>query len=376
MASGNIRYRSIGPSIGAVWLTAVLSLSYVSSLLPKMCLETTSVVFDCPPNNSDSPGSVLKMTAKRYFTRDSASNNEGFTLLFAHCVGAHKEHWEPTIEGIFRLQQPKARCQRVREAWAFDWQSHGDAAILNREVIARSRQTGVAASEWAAAIAAFVRSPQMRGRRIVATGHSAACSAVMLSIKDIPVSEIPYAAIVLIEPTFGAREMFDRYIAPTLPKAVEVISSLRERWASRDAAQAWLKRLPQWKAWDARVLRIYTEHGLTDTADGAVTLKCPRREEATAYAYPLPHFAAVDELARVSPATPIHLLWANRSHAVPRVVQDALPDVSAGRVFASVTRLEGGHLIVQEHPDRVAAAISAVLDNIRADGAGDVRNKL
>ncbi|KAG5341574.1 hypothetical protein C0989_009276 [Termitomyces sp. Mn162] len=94
----------------------------------------------------------LQSTAKRYTSRFSSRN--GLTLLFAHCVGsrtfttAHapcfiraeldsldKEQWEPTIEQIFRLQQQKDQRDRIREAWAFDWQSHGDAAIINARVL-------------------------------------------------------------------------------------------------------------------------------------------------------------------------------------------------------------------------------------------------
>jgi hypothetical protein len=57
-----------------------------------------------------------------------------------------KEQWEPIIEQTFQLQQGKARHQRVREAWSFDWQSHGDAAVLNRELLENSRADGVCAS--------------------------------------------------------------------------------------------------------------------------------------------------------------------------------------------------------------------------------------
>lgn len=107
-----------------------------------------------------------------------------------------KEQWEPIIEQTFQLQQGKARHQRVREAWSFDWQSHGDAAVLNRELLETNRADGVCASllcvsafwvylyfvlaayEWAEAISTFVRSPRMQGRRIVGVGHSAGAGAM------------------------------------------------------------------------------------------------------------------------------------------------------------------------------------------------------
>ncbi|KAG5338729.1 hypothetical protein C0989_006437 [Termitomyces sp. Mn162] len=81
----------------------------------------------------------LQSTAKRYTSR--FGSKDGLTLVFAHCVGSQnatpldKEQWEPTIEQIFRLQQSKNRRDPIREAWAFDWQSHGDAAVINAGVL-------------------------------------------------------------------------------------------------------------------------------------------------------------------------------------------------------------------------------------------------
>ncbi|KAJ6512286.1 Alpha/Beta hydrolase protein [Mycena vulgaris] len=309
-----------------------------------MLLQVTPVVFDCPPNPNDASGHVLKMTAKRYFTSESASNDKGFSLLFAHCIGSHKEKWEPIIERIFRSQQFKARHQRPREAWAFDWQNHGDAAILNRERLASRRQMGVSAYEWAEAIAAFTRSPRMQGKRMVAIGHSAGSGAMIISMKGIPIPAIPYACLILVEPTVATPEMFYRFIADRVPTLVAATTMRRERWRSRGEAYDWLKCHAPWKAWDPRVLRIFTESGLTDTPDGEVALKCDRRQEAIAYPDVDPHIEAVNEIARVCRVVPVHLVWANRSHLVPRVMQDSLSDASEGRMVASITRLEGGHM--------------------------------
>lgn len=86
----------------------------------------------------------------------------------------------------------------MREAWAFDWQNHGDAALLNRDLLVSNRAYGVCASpspiwpsylsfanavplaayEWGAAIASFLRSSRMHGKRIVAIGHSAGAGAM------------------------------------------------------------------------------------------------------------------------------------------------------------------------------------------------------
>ena len=39
------------------------------------------------------------------------------------------------IEKLYTLQQKMDKSHRIREAWSFDWQNHGDAAILNRQLL-------------------------------------------------------------------------------------------------------------------------------------------------------------------------------------------------------------------------------------------------
>jgi pimeloyl-ACP methyl ester carboxylesterase len=182
-----------------------------------MSLEIASVAFDCPQDEQSAPGRFLKMTAKRYTSPDYPADIRGLTLIFAHGVGGckslwpsslqfdvfnsvlgpDKEQWEPMISEIFCLQHSKAPHQRIHEAWALDRQNHGDAALLNREELSTSRPGGVcelpyffavsgsnsrcaASYEWADGIAAFVRSPGMRGKRLVAISHSAGALAMQV----------------------------------------------------------------------------------------------------------------------------------------------------------------------------------------------------
>lgn len=45
-----------------------------------------------------------------------------------------KEQWEPTIQAIFeKASNQSPNMIRIREAWSFDWQNHGDAAVLNKK---------------------------------------------------------------------------------------------------------------------------------------------------------------------------------------------------------------------------------------------------
>ncbi|KAF7343864.1 AB hydrolase-1 domain-containing protein [Mycena sanguinolenta] len=354
-----------------------------------MSLQTASFVFDCPQNVRDAPGQVLKMAAKQYWTPASMTNSHGLVLLFAHCIGGHKEQWEPTIERIFAL-----RPGIVREVWAFDWQTHGESAVLNSQLLrtSPSRVYGVSALEWSDAIAAFVNSPRMRGKRIVPIGHSAGAGTMSASIflpsafgnyllimnfcgmirvlttKDKLVSEIPYASFILIEPTIISRDLFYAYLedrAGQMEFVVAATTARRERWRSREDAHSWMSKRVPWELWDPRVVRKLNEHGLADAPDGGVAIKGDRLQEALSYPDVQPHFDAAQELCRISLNIPVHFIWGGEGSLVPQFVQDALAK-SDGRVAASVTRIDAGHMVVQEQPDAVADKICAVLDTIES----------
>jgi len=121
---------------------------------PLVPMDIQRHVFDTPGNSG------LKMVANRYkilpYTEET-----GLTLLLTHCIGGResfltalflkfdfenspsdKEQWEPVIESIVETQCTKNRNRRIREVWAFDWQSHGDSAVLNHDIL-NDRRNGV-----------------------------------------------------------------------------------------------------------------------------------------------------------------------------------------------------------------------------------------
>ncbi|KAF5337656.1 hypothetical protein D9758_012998 [Tetrapyrgos nigripes] len=287
----------------------------------------------------------LKMTAKRYTLDGSERNVHGLTLLFAHCIGAHKEQWEPTIERIFHTQLnrhkngiKKSKYYQIREAWAFDWQNHGDAGVLNRELL-KDRPEGVSVYEWASAIAAFVKSLYLKGHRIVPMGHSAGAGAVfhlhfffvsyvtelrMLSTKSFPIpitqhfyqSQIPYVSLVLIEATMVTRDLFFKHFddrMATMEFTVEATAIRRDTWPGREEAFKWLSKRFPWNGWDERVVRILADYGLQEAPSSSssdsgqnqvVTLKCDKKQEAISYPDVDPHFEAVAELERVCRVLP------------------------------------------------------------------------
>ncbi|PPQ92478.1 hypothetical protein CVT25_010423 [Psilocybe cyanescens] len=337
-------------------------------------MNVESFAFDAPFS--------LKMAAKRYSPASGQDYCGGLTLMFMHCIGSHKEQWEPVIEQLFKVQRNKD--VRLREAWAFDWQSHGDSAVLNREAL-KNRAEGVSVYEWAGAIAEFVKSPRMKGHRIIPLGHSAGAAVSILLTKTIPPQA--FSSVVLIEPTLSTRESFESHLEDRMAAidfAVAATSTRRDHWLSREQAFGYFKKRIPWEVWDDRVIRLMTDHALEDSPSGGVNLKWDRKQEAISYADIEPHFEGALQLGRVCHSVPIHVIWGTRNDLVPEFIQDSLSDVSEGRVVASVTKVKNaGHMascsylstpaqlltrlfpkVVQEQPDLLARAIASILEGL------------
>ncbi|KAJ6507581.1 hypothetical protein DFH09DRAFT_1334574 [Mycena vulgaris] len=95
---------------------------------------------------------ALSMAAKRY-RHSSRTPQDGVTLIMLHALGQHKEQWEPVIDTIYALHSGRSSSPQIREVSALDWQSHGDSAVINREVLeadqTSARPTVLAVSlEW------------------------------------------------------------------------------------------------------------------------------------------------------------------------------------------------------------------------------------
>lgn len=63
----------------------------------------------------------------------SVSQESGQISHFTDIISLDKELWEPALNALFRLQDRDPYSHMIREVWAFDWQAHGDSAILNAD---------------------------------------------------------------------------------------------------------------------------------------------------------------------------------------------------------------------------------------------------
>ncbi|EMD41295.1 hypothetical protein CERSUDRAFT_109893 [Gelatoporia subvermispora B] len=319
-------------------------------------LSSETVYFSYP---SSPPG--LKVVGKRFVP--SNARNDGFTLIFTHCTGAHKEMWEPTLQVLLDLHA-KGQAPPIREAWTFDWQSHGEAGVVNAAPL-KSETNGLSVQEWADGLKAFFASPYLAGHTLVGLGHSSGAATLLLT--TIPPTPVVFHALVLVEPSLITRALRKQHEAErnaALVRMMKALDGRRDVWVSRAAAREYFAQRLPWKAWDARVLDLFVEHGLTDVpgGEGKVTLSCTKDQEKGAYSLVEPHGVAVDRLASLDAAVPVHVIFGERIDLVPKYAHDSILGV---RKMTSITKVPGaGHQVVQMQPDRLAGAIAQVLTRI------------
>ncbi|KAF7336299.1 CN hydrolase domain-containing protein [Mycena venus] len=318
-----------------------------------MALETTPFVFTCPQNAQSAPGTFLKMTANRYSTPESRADTRGLTLVFGHGAGAHKEQWNATIEEIFSLQPTREPYRRVHDAWSLDCMNTGDAALLNREELFSNRPGGISALEWGEAIASFLRSPELKGKRAVLLAHSYGALAMRTALHQV----VPCTAIILVEPFMMPVDVYYLHLEKVIKQYALTTASRREKWNSREEAHTWFKECHPYDVFEPRVFKAWMIHGLVETVEGGVTLKCDRLQEAGfCHGVDKMIFAANDQIARVCRKIPVHIIWGIRVDPLaPQAVRDSLSWIS------NSIRVPGGH---PENPAGVAVEICRVLDTM------------
>ncbi|KAF4615960.1 hypothetical protein D9613_011251 [Agrocybe pediades] len=294
----------------------------------------------------------------------------GVILLLGHGAGFFKETWEPTIEDIFALDKKR---KRVREVWALDCQNHGEACVLNEDILVRTPEV-LTIWDYAEAFASLYKSglfgplnPELH--KVVLCGHSAGSVAVTLSTSYFnPPFRIPYSSLILVDPPIWGREKEDQ--DSEVYKMVAAMTPVRKDvWKSNEEAAKWLGSRMPWGSWDKRILEKYTKYGIRtlptafypDRNEG-VTLTTHRSCENIAFTGKRFAYDALNRLNQICEHVPVHLIYGENNDMFERDVQDSLINPQERRTFASIVRIEdAGHLVVQEAPTKVAGAIYEIL---------------
>ncbi|CAK5279056.1 unnamed protein product [Mycena citricolor] len=325
-------------------------------------LSSQSYVFDPRPNYP------LLLTAKRYWDPASRPDPDAATLICGHAAGFHKEHYEPMVQDMYAL--PGGR-QRIREVWAVDAPNHGEAAVLNEEMLQWGYEPSFGWQDYGRALHAFVAGlgtgvdVDFSKRRLVFVGHSWSAVAFTLALTYQP--PIKPDALVLLE-TMCVKNEPTRAMKNFLAGGAE---KRRDIWASKEDAYKMFKSRPSWQKWDDRVLKLYAEYGLRSLPTleypdkhSGVTLTCSKRQEAAVYRDVMGSSIVYRTMKSIVKDIPVHVIWGAADDYIPRSDKDELIQSAMGgeRNLASLNRVPGaGHLIAQTHPRECAQLLVDVV---------------
>ncbi|KAJ7935349.1 hypothetical protein B0H13DRAFT_1854572 [Mycena leptocephala] len=246
-----------------------------------------------PPTPSGRP---LSVAAKRYRYNGEAPKN-GITLLMFHGLdSSDKEQWEPVLDKLFC---EKSNVHNIREAWSFDWQSHGESAVLNEEAL-KDDPKSAPLDLWGYAIAGFLKSGLVDGHRLVGVGYS---------FGNIALIDIQVAAC--FRQTWNTHR---EDIQAAFDMVTNAVKYRRDVWTSKEAAhQFFMGRFP-WNSWDPRTVALFAEHALKESKDKdgnfCVVRKCPMIHEASAFQVNLEVAgAACEQLSNLCDTVPIHVVF-------------------------------------------------------------------
>ncbi|KAK0205228.1 Alpha/beta hydrolase fold-1 [Desarmillaria ectypa] len=339
-------------------------------------LSSQSYIFDPRPNYP------LVSTIKRYWNPLSPflEDNDALTLIFTHGTGFHKEQWEPTIEDLFSRIETHGGL-KVREVWSMDASNHGDAAMLNEEVLQWGYEETFRWEEYSRSIHALLMGlgtgvdVDFTSRRLVGIGHSMGAVSLLLSLTFNP--RPIFESLILVELMIMDHE-HSRGIGPLL---WSTSSNRRDTWLSKEEAYAVMKGRKAWQVWDDRVLRVFVEHGLRslptidypDKVNG-VTLKCSRKQETACYRDDLGVSRTYRGMAYFVKQLPIHLIYGAIDDILPPEIKDDVINNACGGIenLASVSRVKGGgHLVVQMNPTGLAEKIWLALTSPNTTAQAD-----
>ncbi|KAI0089547.1 Alpha/beta hydrolase fold-1 [Irpex rosettiformis] len=304
------------------------------------------------------------ITAKRYWNPSHYhDDDDALTVILAHATGYHKEHWEPTIEDFYDVlaEAGSNNPVKIREFWAIDAPNHGDAAVLNEELLTWGHTPIFDWQEYARSIHAVLTNlgtginVDFRSRKLVGVGHSMGAVSIILAGTFMP--EIKFLSVILVEP------MIYKTGGPIV-NFIELSARRRDIWPGYQEAYNQFSSRAAYQAWDSRVLDAYVKHGLRDLPSAeypdkqGVTLKCTKAQELACYRDTVGKARVWTYMDHLCSTIPVHFIFGAINDSVSKKTQEDLLRNSAKGLQASVARVPGaGHLIVQTSPRALAEAI-------------------
>ncbi|KAL8290460.1 hypothetical protein RQP46_002718 [Phenoliferia psychrophenolica] len=204
-----------------------------------------------------------------------------------------------------------------------------------------------------------------RSRTLVGMGHSLGGTALTFTASLLPTI---FHSILLFDPILKP---------PNDPAAKLTERSLymasgamarRSQWGSREEAWTMLKANKGFFGkWDEEVLWKYVDEAMFETDDGQWALKMPPLLEAAAFLDPFRRSSSflTSRLRNLSLHTRVHIYWAGEVPRIPPHFQPELLALSGQcRVNTDETVAGAGHMVAQDRPSEVGTSVAMKLGEL------------
>ena len=262
----------------------------------------------------------------RYLECDNAPSLP--TIVCYHATGFVSELWLPLIREL----------GDGYHVIALDQRAHGRS------------EKGTAGHTWqhtAADFQAFVRALDLRDA--IGLGHSSGATAIAVTAAREPGR---IARAILVEPTVRSRALAASGPSPF----AERTRKRRARWVDHDELKATLGARPPYNSWTPEMLDLFARHATAPNGNGEIELLCAPEVEAQIYES-FPTFDPWPDLLQAR--IPLLVIHGSGPSVMPTTrVDELMPELPTARL---VEIPEGGHLVLMEAPQKVAAAIKQFL---------------
>ncbi|KAJ6601298.1 Alpha/beta hydrolase family-domain-containing protein [Mycena vulgaris] len=338
----------------------------VSSLLLHP-LKATSVQFSyC----LDRP---LQCIATRYTNSNdslAADSSTSCTLVIASGISLLQDTWIPIVKELFRLSSESSSGVKVRSAWVVERPNHGEAALLNAEVLKKHYSVQFPSLQYATAIHAFLTSnfiSTCERNNLVGIGHSGGGGSLIHAL-EYGLREghrIPLKSIILVEAPLIGPEVWPFFKA--LYDGVKKSNARRtQRWPSKEAAMQWFATHLPWKDFSPDVLRIVEDTYFMPDSEhpGFITTKTTVEQETACFVDNGTNLLAVPFLRTVLAILPTHVIAGADNDFWPPGVWIAMEENTQQlrSQLASVTVIEDvGHYLPTVKPRELAAEVFQII---------------
>ncbi|KAJ7216462.1 hypothetical protein GGX14DRAFT_604816 [Mycena pura] len=324
----------------------------------------------------------LQCIATKYTCREGSESAHGSppgcTLIFASGISLLQGTWIPLMKELFRILSAK-----INSIWVIERPNHGDAALLNAEVLKEHYSIQFPSLQYSFAIHTFLTSDILSASErshLIGIGHSGGGGSLIraLDYGRREGHEIPLRTLVMLETPLVGPEAWP--FLEILYRSVAKSNARRTTsWPSKADAMVWYKTHFPWKTFDPDVLTIIEDtYFIPDPRKpGYVTTKTTLEQETACFIDNENQLQSYLFLRTVLDVLPTHIVCGSLQDLWPAGMYVLIDDNtrSVRSQLASVTVLpQVGHYFPVVKPQLAAAKIVEIIQQELHDS--DPRSKL